>query len=214
MNPAVEVACFALGFLGWILVGVALPNRYWRVSTVDGNVITTSTVYENLWMSCAMDATGVHSCREFPSLLALSGYLQASRALMITAIVLGACGVLATLVGMRCSKAGGENYVLKGRIAGVGGVLFVLQGLCTMISVSWYGERTYFPLNNAKRCHCGDVTQRAESAQSCSSFFCQVAPQIQCLKAKEMFSHTLESALVTSVKKEQSGLYWHQTVRG
>ncbi|XP_018581642.1 claudin-15-like isoform X1 [Scleropages formosus] len=138
MNPAVEVACFALGFLGWILVGVALPNRYWRVSTVDGNVITTSTVYENLWMSCAMDATGVHSCREFPSLLALSGYLQASRALMITAIVLGACGVLATLVGMRCSKAGGENYVLKGRIAGVGGVLFVLQGLCTMISVSWY----------------------------------------------------------------------------
>ncbi|KAG7464639.1 hypothetical protein MATL_G00167720 [Megalops atlanticus] len=120
------------------MVGVALPNRYWKVSTVDGNVITTSTIYENLWMSCATDSTGVSNCREFPSLLALSGYIQASRALMIAAIVMGTFGILATLVGMRCSKVGGDNYVLKGRIAGVGGVFFLLQGLCTMISVSWY----------------------------------------------------------------------------
>jgi len=40
---------------------------------LDGTVITTSTLYENLWMSCATDSTGVHNCREFPSLLALSG---------------------------------------------------------------------------------------------------------------------------------------------
>lgn len=73
MHAAVEVVAFLLGFIGWIMVGVALPNRYWRVSTVDGNVITTSTIYENLWMSCATDSTGVHNCRDFPSLLALSG---------------------------------------------------------------------------------------------------------------------------------------------
>lgn len=73
MNPIVEAVAFLLGFLAWIMVGVALPNRYWRVSTVDGNVITTSTIYENLWMSCATDSTGVHNCRDFPSLLALSG---------------------------------------------------------------------------------------------------------------------------------------------
>ncbi|KAJ8342971.1 hypothetical protein SKAU_G00328990 [Synaphobranchus kaupii] len=120
------------------MVGVALPNRYWKVSTVDGNVITTSTIYENLWMSCATDSTGVHNCRDFPSLLALSGYIQASRALMIAAVVMGSFGILMTLVGMQCSKAGGENYVLKGRIAGTGGVFFLLQGLCTMIAVSWY----------------------------------------------------------------------------
>ncbi|KAG7484924.1 hypothetical protein MATL_G00055040 [Megalops atlanticus] len=138
MNAIVEAVAFLLGFLSWVMVGVALPNRYWKVSTVDGNVITTSTIYENLWMSCATDSTGVHNCRDFPSLLALSGYIQASRALMIAAIVMGTFGILATLVGMQCSKAGGENYVLKGRIAGMGGVFFLLQGLCTMISVSWY----------------------------------------------------------------------------
>uniref|UniRef100_A0A665UDC3 Claudin n=1 Tax=Echeneis naucrates TaxID=173247 RepID=A0A665UDC3_ECHNA len=139
MNAIVEAFAFFLGFLGWLMVGVALPNRYWRVSTVDGNVITTSTIYENLWMSCATDSTGVHNCRDFPSLLALNGYIQASRALMIASIVFGTFGLVATLAGMKCSKVGGENYVLKGRIAAIGGVdLFCFVGICTMIAISWY----------------------------------------------------------------------------
>ncbi|CAG02889.1 unnamed protein product, partial [Tetraodon nigroviridis] len=138
MNAIVEAFAFFLGFIAWLMVGVALPNRYWKVSTVDGNVITTSTIYENLWMSCATDSTGVHNCRDFPSLLALNGYLQASRALMIASIVFGTLGIVATLSGMQCSKIGGENYLLKGRIAAIGGVFFLLQGMCTMIAVSWY----------------------------------------------------------------------------
>ncbi|XP_077961296.1 claudin-15 isoform X1 [Gasterosteus aculeatus] len=138
MNAIVEALAFLLGFLAWLMVGIALPNRYWKVSSVDGNVITTSTIYENLWMSCATDSTGVHNCRDFPSLLALNGYIQASRALMIASIVFGTFGLVATLVGMKCSKIGGENYVLKGRIAAIGGVFFLLQGISTMIAISWY----------------------------------------------------------------------------
>lgn len=83
---------------------------------------------------------------------------------MITSVVLGSFGLVAALIGIQCSKAGGENYVLKGRIAGTAGVLFILQGnqkyhlnnvffgqcvkkastcllskgLCTMIAISWY----------------------------------------------------------------------------
>lgn len=76
MDPIVEVVALVLAFLGWVLAGVCLPNRYWKVSTIDGTVITTSTIYENLWMSCATDSTGVHNCREFPSLLALNGTSQ------------------------------------------------------------------------------------------------------------------------------------------
>lgn len=57
-----------------------------------------------------------------------TGYIQASRALMIAAIVFGTFGLVATLVGMKCSKIGGENYILKGRIAAIGGVFFLLQG--------------------------------------------------------------------------------------
>lgn len=57
-----------------------------------------------------------------------TGYIQASRALMIASIVFGSFGIVAALSGMQCSKIGGENYVLKGRIAAVGGVFFFLQG--------------------------------------------------------------------------------------
>lgn len=71
MDPVIEVVALILGSLSWIMVGVTIPNRYWKVSSLDGTVITTSTLYENLWMSCATDSTGVHNCREFPSLLAL-----------------------------------------------------------------------------------------------------------------------------------------------
>lgn len=47
---------------------------------------------------------------------------------MITSIVLGTFGLMAALIGIQCSKAGGDNLVLKGRIAGTGGVFFILQG--------------------------------------------------------------------------------------
>lgn len=58
----------------------------------------------------------------------LPGYIQASRALMIAAIVMGSFGLVAALIGVQCSKAGGDNEVLKGRIAGTAGVMFILQG--------------------------------------------------------------------------------------
>lgn len=78
MDPVIEAVALILGSLSWIMVGVTIPNRYWKVSSLDGTVITTSTLYENLWMSCATDSTGVHNCREFPSLLALSGRTKIS----------------------------------------------------------------------------------------------------------------------------------------
>ncbi|XP_040038679.2 claudin-15 isoform X2 [Gasterosteus aculeatus] len=138
MEEIIEVMALFLGFTGWIMIFISLQDQYWKESTTEGSVITTSTLYENLWMSCASDSTGIYNCRDFPSLFALPGYIQASRALMIASIVFGTFGLVATLVGMKCSKIGGENYVLKGRIAAIGGVFFLLQGISTMIAISWY----------------------------------------------------------------------------
>lgn len=73
MTVAVETFGFFMAAVGLLMLGVTLPNSYWRVSTVHGNVITTNTIFENLWYSCATDSLGVHNCWEFPSMLALSG---------------------------------------------------------------------------------------------------------------------------------------------
>ncbi|XP_063058559.1 claudin-15-like isoform X2 [Engraulis encrasicolus] len=137
MKEICEAVVLLIGFLSTIMAFASLYHPYWRESTNYGSAITTATLYENLWMSCATDSN-TNNCYDFQSLLALPGYIQASRALMIAAIVMGFFGIIATLVGMQCSKVGGENYVLKGRVAGIGGVFFLLEGLCTMISVSWY----------------------------------------------------------------------------
>ncbi|XP_076131021.1 claudin-15-like [Alosa pseudoharengus] len=138
MRDILEVAALCFGFLGWATIGISLQDKYWRESTTEGSVITTSTIYGNLWMSCASDSLGVYNCHAFQSMLALPGYIQACRAFMISAIVLGTFGIISTMFGMQCSKAGGDNYILKGRIVTLGGLCFLLQGLCTVVAVSWY----------------------------------------------------------------------------
>jgi claudin len=73
MSVAVETFGFFMSALGLLMLGLTLSNSYWRVSTVHGNVITTNTIFENLWYSCATDSLGVSNCWDFPSMLALSG---------------------------------------------------------------------------------------------------------------------------------------------
>ncbi|XP_034525841.1 claudin-15 isoform X3 [Ailuropoda melanoleuca] len=74
MSVAVETFGFFMAALGLLMLGVTLSHSYWRVSSVYGSVITTTTIFENLWFTCATDSMGVYNCREFPSLLALSGF--------------------------------------------------------------------------------------------------------------------------------------------
>ncbi|KAM4748394.1 claudin-15 [Rhinophrynus dorsalis] len=138
MSVIVETVGFFFGVIGSVMLGISLFNANWRVSTVDGNVITTSTLFENLWQSCATDSTGVYNCRDFPSLLALSGYLQASRALMITSLVFGFFACLAGMVGLQCTKVAEGNNVLKGKFATAAGAISIFAGICAGIAISWY----------------------------------------------------------------------------
>ncbi|XP_073696017.1 claudin-15b [Garra rufa] len=160
MKDILQIFALLLGFLACGSAVLSLHYYSWKISTDDDNVILTSDIFENLWMSCAVDSTGSFNCWNFKSMLALPGYIQACRALMITSIVLGTFGLVATLVGMQCSKIGGENYVMKGRIAGTGGVFFILQGLCTMIAVSWYAfnitQEFFDPLYPGTKYEIGD----------------------------------------------------------
>ncbi|KAF7688394.1 claudin-15b [Silurus meridionalis] len=160
MKETLQIVALFLAFFGAVTAFISLHHHTWKVSTDYGNVIITSNIFENLWMSCAEDSTGIYDCWYFSSLLALPGFVQACRALMITSIVLGMFGLIFTLVGMQCSKIGGENYIVKGRIAVLGGVFFILQGLSTMIAVSWYAfnitQEFFDPLYPGTKFEIGD----------------------------------------------------------
>ncbi|XP_033003780.1 claudin-10 isoform X1 [Lacerta agilis] len=139
-NSSAEILAFLLVISGWVLVSSTLPTDYWKVSTIDGTVITTATFWANLWKTCVTDSTGVSNCKDFPSMLALDGYIQACRGLMIAAVCLGFFGSIFALVGMKCTKIGGSDQT-KAKIACLAGLVFILCGLCAMAGCSLYANR-------------------------------------------------------------------------
>ncbi|KYO39456.1 claudin-10 isoform X1 [Alligator mississippiensis] len=139
-STTAEIAALALALAGWVLVSSTLPTDYWKVSSIDGTVITTATFWANLWKTCVTDSTGVSNCKDFPSMLALDGYIQACRGLMIAAVSLGFVGSIFGLVGMKCTKVGGSDQT-KAKIACLAGLIFILSGLCSMTGCSLYANR-------------------------------------------------------------------------
>lgn len=161
MPAALEITGFLLGLGGWLLTGVTVPNSYWRISTVKGNVITTSRVYENLWKSCTEDSTGVSACKTFDSLLSLPAHVQACRALMILALVLSLLAMVVSIFGLRCTKVGSSDESTKGKMALAGGLVFIFGGLSSMVAISWYAGiitvQFYDPLYAGIKYELGDA---------------------------------------------------------
>ncbi|XP_030284410.1 claudin-10-like [Sparus aurata] len=136
-----EILAFIFTTSGWALVTSTLPLEYRRVYSPAGTVIITTPLYfSNLWKNCVTDSTGVSDCKDFPSMLALDGYIQACRGLMITAVCLGLFGSTFALVGMKCTKIGGTRKN-KARIACFAGGNFILSGICSMSSCSIYAHQ-------------------------------------------------------------------------
>ncbi|XP_041118700.1 claudin-15-like isoform X2 [Polyodon spathula] len=150
MSATLEIIGFLLSITSWLITGSCLANNSWKVSTMSGSLITSSVRYENLWKACAKDSTGVSNCRDFESMLALPGYIQGCRALMIVSLLLGLGGIIVALLGLKCTKIGSTNEQTKGKIALSGGVCLIVSGLCSIIPVSWYAyqitQEFYNPL--------------------------------------------------------------------
>uniref|UniRef100_A0A8C8RQH3 Claudin n=1 Tax=Pelusios castaneus TaxID=367368 RepID=A0A8C8RQH3_9SAUR len=161
MSAALEITGFLLSLCGWVIVGTTLSNSYWKISTIHGSVITTSSIFENLWKSCAEDSTGVSNCRKFDSMLALPAYIQACRALMIISIILGLLATVLSLFGLKCVQVGMSNENTKVKIAVTGGATFILAGLSSMVAVSWYAARItaqfFDPLYGGTKFELGDA---------------------------------------------------------
>ncbi|XP_068604830.1 claudin 15-like a [Brachionichthys hirsutus] len=141
MSTAVEATGFIMCLLSWLVTGVSLVNDYWKISTVSGGVIISVRQFENLWHSCAENSAGIAECRDFETLLGLPGHVQACRALMIIALLLGLACLIVSLLGLKCIKIGSATDQSKAKIAVTGGILSLLAGLCCMIAVSWYAYR-------------------------------------------------------------------------
>ncbi|KAG9265236.1 claudin 15-like b isoform X2 [Astyanax mexicanus] len=148
MSMAMEILGFLMCVAGWLLTGVSLANDFWRVTSFAGSVITSTRQYQNLWHACAEASTGIKNCRQFESMLALEGYVQACRALMIIALLFGLFSIILSALGLKCTKLGSMSDEGKGRLTLTAGALFILSGVCVLIAVSWYAARIVQEFND------------------------------------------------------------------
>ncbi|KAJ8357335.1 hypothetical protein SKAU_G00201290 [Synaphobranchus kaupii] len=141
-NSGVQLLGFSLAFLGFIglIASTAMPE--WKASSYAGdNIVTAQAMYEGLWMSCVSQSTGQVQCKVYDSLLQLPTEVQATRALMITAILLSFVSVLVAMVGMQCTTCLQHDKQQKDKAALAGGVLFIIAGVAALVATSWYGNR-------------------------------------------------------------------------
>ncbi|XP_042270438.1 claudin-3-like [Thunnus maccoyii] len=137
ISLGLEILGVTLAVLGWILAIVSCVLPMWRVSAYIGvNIITAQTTWEGIWMSCVVQSTGHMQCKIFDSMLALSGDLQAARALTIISLVVGTVGILVAMMGAKCTNCV-EEETAKARVMIVAGLAFILASLTQLIPVSW-----------------------------------------------------------------------------
>lgn len=115
-----EILAFILSSSGWVLVSSTLPTDYWKVSSLDGTVITTATYWSNLWKTCVTDSTGVSNCKDFPSMLALDGQPPLPRLITVVllpqtdfdllAIFFAYWYICSIVAGYFCSKVRVDHY--------------------------------------------------------------------------------------------------------
>uniref|UniRef100_A0A3Q3XJ07 Claudin n=1 Tax=Mola mola TaxID=94237 RepID=A0A3Q3XJ07_MOLML len=136
-----EILAFILSSAGWVLVSSTLPTDYWKVSSLDGTVITTATFWSNLWKTCVTDSTGVSNCKDFPSMLALDGQpCHFLRGLLMCGITLGFFAVVLCFVGMDCTYIGGTDKT-KDKLLFAGAVFHFVGGLCSLSAFPIYAHQ-------------------------------------------------------------------------
>ncbi|XP_077597380.1 claudin-3-like [Stigmatopora nigra] len=137
MSMGTELVGICLGVLGFIMSIVTCALPMWKVTAfVGANIITAQTIWEGLWMNCVTQSTGQMQCKLYDSMLALPQDLQAARAMMIVAIILGVLGALVSVMGAKCTNCIEEEGA-KARVMIASGVLFLLAGLLVLIPACW-----------------------------------------------------------------------------
>ncbi|XP_076839236.1 claudin-like protein ZF-A9 [Brachyhypopomus gauderio] len=137
MSAGLQMLGTALGILGWLCGIVACALPLWRVSAfVGSNIVTAQVIWEGLWMNCVVQSTGQMQCKVFDSMLALPAGTQASRAILVIALLVALVAILASVAGGECTNCM-ERGSAKSWVATGAGAAFLIAGLLSLVPPSW-----------------------------------------------------------------------------
>ncbi|XP_056420540.1 claudin-19-like isoform X2 [Hyla sarda] len=141
-STPLQVFAILLAAAGMTCTLVSTVSLRWRTSSSSGTLITSTSIFEGLWMQCVGTAVGSVQCKRFASLFSLPTHIQGGRALMIISLILGLFACIISIFGLKCTKYGKNDEYAKGKIALSGGLVFILAGICCLVPVSWYAAIT------------------------------------------------------------------------
>lgn len=150
MKAKLEILALVLGFLGLFgtITVTALPT--WKVSAFIGaNLIVMEELWEGLWMTCYRQININMQCKVYDSLLILPAELQAARALMCASIALVFISLVVTGFGIKRTNLCGDNVRSKNITLAIGGSLYLISFLTTLIPISWVGHSIISQFYNA-----------------------------------------------------------------
>ncbi|KAL2096613.1 hypothetical protein ACEWY4_008761 [Coilia grayii] len=138
MRGKLEILAMVLGILGLIGVATSTGLPMWRVTAFIGsNIIVMETRWEGLWMACYRHADIQMQCKVYDSLLNLKPDIQAARFLMCIAIVLVFIATFVSAFAVRGTNCCRDDTREKNVTLVVGGCLYLLSCLVTLVPVSW-----------------------------------------------------------------------------
>lgn len=130
---------------GWVGLMVATATNDW-VRTCDYSVATCVRMDElgsrGLWAECVISPALYH-CVALNQILTLPAHIQTSRALMISACLLGLPALLLVLMAMPCIRLQNDTSTNKLQRSRIGGVLYIIMAVFGAISTIWFPIGTH-----------------------------------------------------------------------
>ncbi|XP_051873936.1 claudin-11-like [Pristis pectinata] len=139
-SVCLHVLGFILSSLGWIGILIATGTKEW-VQTCSIRATDCQHFRElklrGLWTECYRSSEAYH-CKTISDILKMPAYLQTSRALMITASILGLPAILLVLMALPCMHLGTESHSSKHKRSLLGAILLILLAICSAVATIWF----------------------------------------------------------------------------
>lgn len=131
---------FILSSVGWVGILIATGTKEWvQTCSIQGSDCTHFGEFKlrGLWTECYRSSSAYH-CKTMSDILRMPAYLQTSRALMITASILGLPAILLVLMALPCMRCGTELHSSKHKRSLLGAFLLILLAICSAVATIWF----------------------------------------------------------------------------
>uniref|UniRef100_A0A672SQZ1 Claudin n=1 Tax=Sinocyclocheilus grahami TaxID=75366 RepID=A0A672SQZ1_SINGR len=138
---ALQTTGFVAGAIGTVGVLAATVMDVWCTEDQQEHQATSIHHYKGLWKDCEVSQSGLTECQHLYSYLSYSRILQAIRALMIVAILVGVIAVFIGFFCLKCLNMRCMDLLTKAKLMLSAGILFIIAGIFDISGSSVYADQ-------------------------------------------------------------------------